>query len=91
MQFPRKMAPTILSLLKTHPISLKENLLAIANAIDLPPTAKGTKAQLQAEIDDLVHKRPELEKKIRDMVQTISEKQKGTNDNDAPVQYLSCK
>ena len=82
------MAPTILSILKTHPISLKENLLTIANAIDLPLTSKGTKAQLQAEIDDLANKKPELERKIRDVAQTISEKHRGANDAHGSQQLI---
>ena len=64
------MAPTIITLLKTHPVSLTENLKKICHEIGLKPT-KVIKTKMQCEIDDLVSNQPELEVKIREMAEEM--------------------
>ena len=59
------MAPTMLSLLKTHPVSLKENLQAIASTLGIDTTKNNTRAQLQSKIDQFLINEPDFEPKIR--------------------------
>ena len=68
------MAPTILSLLKTHPVSLKENLMTICDTLGINTSNKPTKAQMQSEIDTFLSSEPDLEPKVREIaVELISE------------------
>ena len=63
------MAPTIASLLKTHPVSLYDNLAKISNAlgIDVVETQKPKKAKMQSDIEECVKTFPDYEKNVRDM------------------------
>ena len=74
------MAPTIITLLKTHPVSLTENLKKICHEIGLKPT-KLTKTKMQCEIDDLVSKQPNLEEKVREIAEEMTHNAKKNREN----------
>ena len=61
------MAPTIASLLKTHPISLLDNLVEIANALAIPLEKKPKKAKLQSDIEECLITYPAYEQTVRNM------------------------
>ena len=68
------MAPTIISLLKTHPVSLKEHLTTICDTLGIDTSKKPTKAQMQCDIETFLRDEPDLEPKVREIaMELISE------------------
>ena len=64
-------ASAILSIVKTHPISLKENLLSICAVLNIETDQKETKVSLQTKIDDASKLNEDNDKKIREKVNEI--------------------
>ena len=56
---------SIITLLQTHPVSRKDNLKSIAEALDLEYEEKDTKTDLTLAIENSLNAEPELETKVR--------------------------
>ena len=64
----------MMSLLKTHPVSLKEHLTTICDILGIDTTKKSTKAQMQSDIETFLNDEPDLESKVRELaMELISE------------------
>ena len=65
----QKKTRTISSILKTHPVSLYDNLAKISNAlgIEIVDTQKPTKAKMQSDIEECVKTYPDYEQTVRDL------------------------
>ncbi len=59
-------ATPVMSLLRTHPISLRENLIAICKEFRIEFEQKDTRVVLQAKIDDYAQADSENERKLRE-------------------------
>ena len=62
---------SIITLLQTHPVSRKDNLKSIAEALDLEYEEKDTKTDLTLAIENSLNAEPELETKVREIAITI--------------------
>ena len=66
------MSRSINSLLKSHPISLKENLVRISRALGMEiDMEKARKAQMQNDIEECLKTYPEYEQAVRDVMDEI--------------------
>ena len=66
-----KEADPILSLLQTHPVSRKDNLIKIAEALGLDNVAKDRKTELVLKIENRLAEEPQDEPMVRDIAVTI--------------------
>ena len=62
---------SIISLLQSHPVSLKENLQNICNALELTFDPKDTKTHLTVQIETLLLKETVLKSKVREIAVTM--------------------
>ena len=61
------MAPTIFNLLNAQPVKRNDNLRKIAFMLGLLPPKEHTKLQIQQEIVNFLHDKPDIEQKVRVM------------------------
>ena len=61
-----------MNLLKTHPVSLVENLRQICDVLGLDMSQKKIKVMMQTEIDNFLIKEPDLEPNVREIVNQIT-------------------
>ena len=89
------MTPTISSLLKGHPVNLKENLIKICDALGIQVNSADVKKQkMQTDIEELVKTYEVYEQTVKDMAcemkkEYISRKtEKSTNQPSTQTQLL---
>ena len=74
-------ANAIMALLKTHPISLKDNLQSICSDLNIKIDPKETRTELQVKIDDHTKTHPSADEKVRDLAKKIRAIHKGIRNN----------
>ena len=67
---------TIISLLRQHPVSRKENLQTISKALGNENNDKNSIALVQSEIDEFLRNEPSKESKVHDIASEIIDKWK---------------
>ena len=78
-------ASSILTLVKTHPASLKESLHGICNELEIEFDPKETKVTLQGKIDDYARMGDENDAKVRGLITQIKNQHKERNPSNTGV------